>query len=98
MDKSYRRLIVSCDCSYTTVAECLAKMLPADAYVIHAGRLSYIDIRTSMQLSWNNQSPFCPPVNLTFDDSLGDREWYINPIRYAKMEGRNVDCWGSEGA
>lgn len=97
MDKPYKRLPIPCDFSYVTVAECLSKMLPADCYEIHAGRWAYYDIKTTIDIQWHHPNPFTPPVNVVFDDSLGGREWYINPIRYAKLEDRNVDCWGTEG-
>lgn len=97
LDNVYHRLSVSCDFSYTAVDECLSHMLPADAYYVSAGAIAYRDIKSMFQLRWNTENPFCPAVNLIFDPNLGKREWYINPIRYAKGPERNVDCWGSEG-
>lgn len=97
MDKPYKRLPVSGDFSYTTVVECLRHMVPADRYDIVAGRAAYWNIKTILSVEWHHPNPFTPQLNVYHDHTLGEREWYINPIRYAEAGHRNVDCWGSEG-
>lgn len=93
----YHRLLTPCDLSYTTVIECLSNIRPAEIYHIYAGKSAFLSIRSLMQLEWQKGNPFCPVVNISFDDTLLSREWYIAPRRFDETVMDPDECWGSEG-
>jgi hypothetical protein len=97
MAEKFKSLPVNCDLSYSTVTDCLRHMLPADRYDIVGGSRAYWDAKMLVSVAWSKSNPFTPQVNVHYDSTLGENEWYINPIRYAEMGDRNVDCWGSKG-
>jgi len=90
----YVRLPAACCISYVAITECLSKLGAAEVYHVCCGKHAFLDLKTLMQLEWQNKSPFHPVVNYTWDDMLAHQEWYITALKNGKYTAGAV---GSEG-